>query len=128
MNETLLGVLLGGLIGWIAPLMTLKYGERRWKFEAKLAYLKSERDRFEALYERTVETLNASEDPRIFSSNMLADIIVLMPEEVVSKFDEYAASGGMEEFETKKRYLELVAAMKRDLRERDNSISKLLQE
>lgn len=127
MSETLFGVLLGGLIGWIAPLMTLKYGERRWRFEAKVSHLKSEREQFAELYEKTIKTLADRDDPKVFSSNMLADILVLMPDEVLAKFNEYAEPGEFDEFEVRKRYLEFVAAMKRDLRARDSLISKLFE-
>ena len=128
MNDTLLGVLLGGLIGWIAPLLTLRYGERRWKFEARLSHLKSERDRFESLYERTVSSIEENASDGTLSIKMLADITVLMPEEVRNAFDLYVESGQKSGTKEKVKYLELVAAMKRDLKARDNAINALFVE
>jgi gas vesicle protein len=55
MNDALIGVVVGGLIAWVAPLLALRYTERQWRFEAKMNYLKSERDRFEKLYELNLE-------------------------------------------------------------------------
>ena len=128
MNETLLGVLLGGLIGWIAPLLTLRYGERRWKFEAKLSHRKAERNRFESLYERTIVSIEENADEGNLSIRMLADIIVLMPEEVRKAFDDYIESGDRQQAKDKMKYLELVAAMKRDLKARDKAIDALFVE
>ena len=107
--------------------MNLWYGEKRWKLEAKLTYLRSERDRFDALYEKTLQSLAERSEERIFSSNMLADILVSMPQEVVDEFHKYAEPNEIEHFERKKRYLELVAAMKRDLKAREKQIFELLQ-
>ena len=128
MNDTLLGVLLGGLIGWIAPLLTLKYGERRWRFEAKLNHLKSERDRYESIYEKTVESIEKGAGERMLSIKMLADIIVLMPEEVRNAFDAYVESDGEIGSRDKGKYLELIAAMKTDLKARNNAINLLFAE
>ena len=118
MNDTLLGVIVGGLIGWIAPLLTLRYGERRWKFEANLTHLKSERDKFATLYEKTIENIESNAGSSALPIKTLADIIVLMPNEISKAFDSYFEPGITDE-DRRTRYLELVAAMKRDLRSRD---------
>jgi hypothetical protein len=89
MNETLLGVIVGGLIGCIAPLLTLRYGERRWKFEANLAHLKSERDKFELLYEKTIENIESNSSEQALPMKVLADIIILMPIDISNAFDAY---------------------------------------
>lgn len=127
MNDTLLGVIIGGLIGWITPLLTLRYSERRWQFEAKLNHLKSERDKFESLYERTVVALDERGDERMLSIKMLADIIVLMPEEVRTAFDLYVESSVKATPEKRVQYLEFIAAMKRDLKQRDCAIDALFR-
>lgn len=124
MNDTLLGVIVGGLIGWIAPLLTLRYGERRWKFEANLALLKSERDKFAALYEKTIENIESNVGSRELPIKTLTDIIVLMPSEISKAFDSYFKPGISDEVR-RTNYMELVAAMKRDLRSRDNAIAAL---
>ncbi len=124
MNDTLLGVIVGGLIGWIAPLLTLRYGERRWKFEANLAHLKSERDKFATLYEKTIENIESNVGSRELPIKTLADIIVLMPSEISKAFDSYFEPNITDEVR-KTNFLELVAAMKRDLRNRDNAIAAL---
>ena len=124
MNDTLLGVIVGGLIGFIAPLLTLRYGERRWKFEANIAHLKSERDRFASLYEKTIEDIESNAGSRELPIKTLADITVLMPNEIFKAFDSYFEPGIAAE-DRKARFLELVAAMKKDLRSRDNAIAAL---
>ena len=86
MNETLIGVVLGGLIGWIAPLLTLRYSERRWKKEALVAILKLERDRMEGLYDRTLQSFLEGATKNSYSSNMTADMLILMPNEVSEIF------------------------------------------
>ena len=122
MTDTLLGVVIGGLIGWIAPLMTLRYGERRWKFEAKLNELKSVRERFERLYESNLKQLGDGMAKNSYSSNMTSDILVLMPKEISDLFSEHMAETEKTELKSKHMYLGIAAAMKHDLRARDAEI------
>jgi gas vesicle protein len=122
MTDTLLGVVIGGLIGWIAPLMTLRYGERRWKFEARLNELKSVRERFERLYESNLKLLGEGMTQNSYSSNMTSDILVLMPKEISDLFSEHMAETENTELKTKHMYLGIAAAMKRDLKARDAEI------
>ena len=72
MNEALI---------WVAPLITLRYAERRWRFEAKMSYLKSERDRFEKLYEVNLGRFAKGIAENSYSSEMSAEIFALMPKE-----------------------------------------------
>lgn len=64
MNDTIIGVVVGGLIAWITPLLALRYGERRWKAEALLNVMKADRDRMEQLYERAL---------RLFADGMVTN-------------------------------------------------------
>ena len=43
MSETLWGVLIGGLLASIMPLVTVARDERRWQKEQKLSFLRDER-------------------------------------------------------------------------------------
>ena len=43
MSETLIGVIIGGIIASIAPVFTLAVDHRRWRRESRLTYLMSER-------------------------------------------------------------------------------------
>ena len=122
MTDTLLGVVIGGLIGWIAPLMTLRYGERRWRFEARLNELKSVRERFERLYESNLKLLVEGMAKNSYSSNMMSDILVLMPMEISDMFSAHMADTEKADLTSKHMFLGIAAAMKRDLRARDAEI------
>lgn len=128
MSEVLIGVLIGGLIGWVSPLLTLKYAERRWKFEARVAHLKSERQRMEVLYERNLPLFAEGAAGNSYSSNMSSDMLVLMPKEVMDIFLAHMADKDKTGEKLKSTYLELAAAMKRDLRARDAEVWKLLND
>ncbi len=126
MTETLIGVVVGGLIAWIAPLMTLRYAERRWKFEARLSELKSERQRFEQLYEKNLPLFREGAEGNSYSSDMMSDILVLMPKEIGDMFLAYMEDTDKSKVRMKHFYLELASAMKRDLKARDDAILRLL--
>lgn len=128
MSDALIGVIIGGLIAWVAPLITLRYGERRWRFEAKLNHLKTERDRFEKLYETTLETFGKSMAENAYSSNMTADFLVIMPKEIGDLFDKWMMELDHSESKMKVAYLGMASAMKMDLAKRDAEIRELLDE
>lgn len=126
MSDALFGVLIGGLIGWVAPLLTLRYGERRWRFETKLAHLKAERDRFEGLYEEALKLFGEGVAKNSYSTSMIADFMVLFPKELGEIFEKHMRNKEKTEESLRRAVLELAAAMKRDLRSRDDEIRKLL--
>ena len=126
MSDTLIGVLLGGLIAWVAPLMTLRYSERRWKFEAKLTHLKAERERFERLYESNLALFSDGLMKDSYSSNMIADLTILMPKEIGEAFLKFMEEEEKSELKGKHAYADLATAMKSDLARRDHEIRDLL--
>jgi gas vesicle protein len=126
MSDALFGVLIGGIIGWIAPLLTLRYGERRWRFETKLAHLRTERARFEKLYEDALKLFGEGAVKNGYSIPMIADFLVLFPKELGDMFEKHMRNTEKTEESIRATVLELAAAMKRDLRARDEEIRKLL--
>lgn len=125
MSDALIGVVLGGLIGWVSPLLTLRYTERRWRLEAKLQYLKSERDRFEKLYERNLERFAKGIAENSYSSEMAAEIFALMPKEIADLYEKWMSEKDKDDFKQRVAYLEMASAMKRDLAKRDGDIHAL---
>ena len=128
MSEALIGVLLGGVIGWIAPLLTLRYGERRWGFETKLAHLKAERERFERLYEEALKLFGEGAAQNGYSISMIADFLVLFPKEIGEIFEKHMRDKEKTDESIKSTVLALASAMKRDLRAKDDEIRKLLDQ
>jgi hypothetical protein len=126
MSDALIGVVIGGLIGWIAPFLTLRYGEKRWRFETKLAHLKAERARFEVLFEEALKLFAEGAVKNGYSIPMIADFLVLFPRELDEMFEEHMSNKDKSEERIRSTVLQLAAAMKRDLRSRDEEIRKLL--
>lgn len=125
MNDALIGVVVGGLIAWVAPLLTLRYTERRWRFEAKMNYLKSERDRIERLYELNLERFAEGIAENSYSSVMCAEVFALMPREIGDLYESWMAEKEKDDFKRRVVYLEMASAMKRDLAKRDEEIRAL---
>ena len=127
MNDTLLGVLVGGFLGWIAPLITLRYGEKKWRLEARLSHLKAERDRICGIYEKAIEVLEEKAGENHLPIGLVADFIVLMPDEVRTSFDLYFSPEAKDAKEKQMKFLELLSTMKRDLRKREQEIEALFR-
>ena len=125
MNDALIGVVVGGLVAWVAPLLTLRYTERRWKFEAKMAYLKSERDRFEKLYETNLERFGKGVADNSYSSEMSAEILTVMPQEIKDLYLKWIKEKEKDDSKRKAVYLDMAVAMKKDLAKRDDEIHQL---
>jgi len=127
-SDALIGVVVGGLIAWVAPLLTLRYTERRWRFEAKINYLKAERDRFEKLYERNLERFSKGIAENSYSSEMSAEIFAMMPKEIGDLYIQWMAEKKKDDSKRKVVYLEMASVMKRDLAKRDAEIRALFVE
>jgi gas vesicle protein len=128
MSETLIGVVIGGLIAWVAPLMTLRFNERKWRFESKLNFLKTERDRLEQLYERNLERFGRGLSEDAYSSEMTAEMFAMMPKEISEIYQKWISDSDKTDIDRKTVYLDLATAMKHDIARRDREIRCLFEE
>lgn len=126
MSDTLIGVIIGGLIGSISPFSTLILGHYRWKRESKLEYLKSERICLQGLFERTLEHFAEGMKENSYSSNMASDIMILMPSEISEKYLDFMADKDKTELKCKHAYMDLALAMKKILSSIDADIRELV--
>jgi len=126
MSETLLGVIIGGLIGSITPLTTLLFDHHRWKRQAKLEYLKSEHARLEGLFEKNLKQFAEGMAKNIYSLDMSSDIMVLMPKEVSERFLNFMGDKDKTQLKCKHAYMDLAVAMKEALAAKNAEIRKLL--
>jgi gas vesicle protein len=127
MNDALIGVVLGGLVAWVAPLLTLRYTERRWRFEANISYLKTERDRFEKLYEVNLKRFTSGVIENSYSPELTAEIITIMPDEIRDLYVEWLNEN--EKTDSKRKFvcLNMAVKMKKDLAKKDLEIRALFE-
>lgn len=92
----------------------------------KIAHLKAERDRAEAMYERVLSQFGEGMVKNSYPSTMTSDLLVLCPGELVDVFTAFMKDKEKTEEKCRGAYLELASAMKRDLRARDKEINGLL--
>jgi gas vesicle protein len=109
MSEALIGVLIGGAIASIAPLATLIAQHRRWKWEAKLEYLRTERRRLEDLYSDTLNRLKKGMAENSYPSEMISDILMLMPKPIAVRFDSWMDEKNKDATKAKNVYMSICA-------------------
>ena len=82
MSEILIGVIIGGLIASIFPVVTLIVDHRHWVRESKLEHLRSERKRLENKYSKNLKMFSKAIGENSYSSDMIMEFILTMPKEV----------------------------------------------
>ena len=126
MSETLIGVIIGGLIASIAPVFTLFIDHRRWRRESKLTYLISERKNLETLYGKNLKRFSKSIAENSFSSDMISDFLLSMPKDVSATFKAFMADPNKTEKKCRQFYMNLAVAMRKSLSEIDSKIESLV--
>jgi hypothetical protein len=126
MSEILIGVIIGGLIASIAPIFTLFIDQRRWRKESKLSYLLSERKNLESLYSNNLKRFSKSLAENSFSSDMISEFLITMPQDVSNTFKDFMTDPNKTEKKCKQFYLDLASAMRKSLNEIDNKIKVII--
>ena len=97
MSETLLGVIIGGIIGTVAgsivPIINMIIAHQRWKSEKKLEFLQAERQKKETLYNKILKDLytigEGKEVNHELIANISTDIHSYCPEEAGAIFTNF---------------------------------------
>ena len=127
MSETLLGVLIGGLIASIAPIASLIFESGRWKLERRLEQLREERARLERLVDDVLPRLGDAMSKNSYPSSMTSDIFALMPKVVSDRFRVWMEEKPKDELKAKHALFDMALEMKRCLAEIDKKIAELLR-
>jgi hypothetical protein len=128
MSDTLIGVVIGGVIASITPLVMLILDHRRWQRESKLEHLRSERMRLEKVFRENLKRFSKAIAENNFASDMIMDFILTMPKDISIKFKEFLADPNKTDSKSKKAYMSIALSMKKMLSEIDSKVENLIFE
>jgi hypothetical protein len=126
MFDTLIGVIIGGLIASITPIVMLVIDHRRWKRESKLEHLRSERRRLAAVFSKNLKGFAKAVLDNSYSSDMIMDFILNMPKDVSTKFREFMTDPNKTDAKCKKAYMNVALSMKASLSDIDHKIENII--
>lgn len=127
MIDMLIGVVVGGLIASLAPLVTLVMDQKRWKRDSALEQLRIERDRLERSFRYNLTDLFRAMRENSFPSEMITEFTLTMPKEVAVRFREFMADPDKNDVKCRKAYMEIVALMKKSLAGVDARIDEMIR-
>jgi hypothetical protein len=126
MPEILLGVIIGGLIATVTPIVLIILDHRRWQRQASLEQLRFERKRLERMFRENVKKFSKAISENSYPSDMIMDFILIMPSEISLKFKEFLAKPNKTDAVCKKTIINVVSLMRKDLSDIDNEIERII--
>ena len=128
MPDILLGVIIGGLIASITPIVMIILDHRRWQRQATLEQLRLERNRLEKMFRENLKRLSKAISENSYPSDMIMDFILTMPKEVSTKFKEFLANPKKTDTTSKKALINVVSSMKKSLSDIDHEIENIISQ
>ena len=126
MLDTLLGVIIGGLIASLTPIVVLILERRRWQRQSTLEQLRFERKRLEKLFRENLKRFSKAIAENSYPSDMIMDFVLIMPNEVSIIFKEFLADPNKTDEKSKKVYLNVLSTMKKILSDIDKRIEDII--
>jgi hypothetical protein len=126
MSDILLGVIIGGLIASVTPIVMIILDHRRWQRQSSLEQLRFERKRLEKIFRENLKRFSKAITENSYPSDMIMDFILTMPKEVSSKFKEFLADPNKTDEKCKKAYIIVVSSMKKILSDIDSKIENII--
>ena len=126
MLDTLLGVVIGGLMASVTPIVMLILDRKRWQLKSTLEQLRFERRRLENLFRENLKRFSKAIAENSYPSDMIMDFILIMPNEVSAIFKEFLADPKKTDEKSKKVYLNVISTMKKHLSDIDKRIEKII--
>jgi len=126
MLDTLLGVIIGGLIASMTPIVMLILDHRRWQRQSTLDQLRFERKRLEKIFRENLKSFSKAIAENSYPSDMIMDFILTMPKEVSIKFKEFLTDPNKTDEKCKKAYINVVSSMKKTLADIDGKIENII--
>ncbi len=126
MLDTLLGVIIGGLIASMTPIVMLILDHKRWQRQSALEQLRFDRERLEKIFRQSLKRFSKAIAENSYPSDMIMDFILTMPNEVSIKFKEFLADPNKTDAKCKKAYINAVSSMKKTLSDIDSEIENII--
>jgi len=126
MSDILIGVIIGGLIASITPVLTLIVDHRHWIRESKLEHLRSERKRLENIYNKNLKSFSKAIGENSYSSDMIMEFLLTMPKDISATFKEFMSDPNKTDTKSKKAYINTVLLMKKSLSDIDKKIENII--
>ena len=126
MSETLIGVLVGGLLSGLGTWIAIGVQHKRWVLETRITRLNAKRERLEAAYEETLKQLLKGMSEGNYSITMMSDIDFLFPQAVSKEFEKLMAEEDKSELNMKFHYYDIARAMKASIRNIEDEIDALI--
>lgn len=126
MSEILIGVVVGGVIASVSPLLTLWIHHRRWRVQVRLEHIRAKREKLEGAFQRSLHEIRKGMKNNIYSSDMLSDVDYLFPSNVSQAVEELMAEEDKSVFNMKRHYYLIARAMKASLAELDDQIEEII--
>lgn len=127
MNDTIIGVIIGGLLTGAGTWIAIFLQHKKWKIEQKIRILENKRNRLETLSQKTLEQLSDCMEKQLYNSGMMSDIDFLFPQNVSKAFTEFMDKKDKKEIDFVHGYYNIAREMKRSIYEIENEILKLLK-
>lgn len=124
MSDTLLGVIIGGLIATGTSLIPIFFEYKKWKKEKKIENLKLKRKEFEILFTQTQKALSNALQKDAYPVTMLCDIEYLLPKEVLDRFNKMILEKDRRLIKMQSHYYDICRLMKKSISDIDTKIEK----
>ena len=128
MPDILLGVIIGGLIASVTPIIIIVLDHRRWQRQARLEQQRLERKRLEKVFRENLKRFSKAISENSYPSDMIMDFILTMPGGVSTRFKEFLANPNKTDATCKKTYINVVSSMKKSLSDIDHEIESIISQ
>ena len=126
MSDTLLGVIIGGVIAILGQSISLFINHIKWKKENRIQYLQNKRQKLEEIFKKVNEELSKGIENNDYSYDAITDVLYLCPDIVVDAFSQFMKQIDESPKKNSRNLNHITDAMKVSLSEIESQIEKLI--
>lgn len=122
MSETLIGVIIGGLIASITPIINIIHDHIKWKKGQRIEYLKLKRDRLEKTFKETYGKIVEGINDDNYSTDALSNFEFLFPSKVSEEYEKFIKLEKKDPLKIKFSLYDIMRSMKKELADIEKKI------
>lgn len=126
MSDTLIGVIIGGLIASIGTVITLLVDYKKWKSDRKIRMLRDQRGRLEVLFGEIRPLIEQGIESDAFDTKTLSAVLSLCPPKVYKAFRDMTMDEDNSTEKKRDHVLSIFLAMNEALSDIDKEIKNVI--